>query len=69
MRSLMPGDAVLCSDGASAYAKAAAQRKIEHFVVGIKPFCGPATKYLNGYIRWLEVRMAGMAAADVIRAS
>jgi hypothetical protein len=21
----------------------------------IKPFCGPATKNLDGYIRWLEV--------------
>lgn len=35
----------------------------------IKPFCGPATKNLNGYIRWLEVRLAGMTPADVIRAS
>ncbi len=35
----------------------------------IEPFCGPATKNLNGYIRWLEVRMAGVQAADVIRAS
>jgi hypothetical protein len=23
----------------------------------IEPFCGPATKNLNGYIWWLEVRM------------
>ena len=35
----------------------------------IKPFCGPATKNLSGYIRWLEVRLSGMRAADVIRAS
>ncbi|MFA8385653.1 MAG: IS1595 family transposase [Pelagibaca sp.] len=35
----------------------------------IKPFCGPATKNLNGYIRWLETRLAGMRPADVIKAS
>ena len=35
----------------------------------IKPFCGPATKNLNGYIRWLEVRLNAMAPADVIQAS
>lgn len=35
----------------------------------IEPFCGPATKNLNGYIRWLEVRLAGMLPADNIRAS
>lgn len=35
----------------------------------IKPFCGPATKNLNGYIRWLEVRMAGVRPAEVVRAS
>ncbi|MCZ0962228.1 hypothetical protein OU682_11410, partial [Paracoccus sp. EF6] len=35
----------------------------------IKPFCGPATKNLNGYIRWLEVRLAGLQPADVIQAS
>lgn len=35
----------------------------------IKPFCGPATKNLNGYIRWLEARLAGVKPADVIRAS
>ena len=34
----------------------------------IEPFCGPATKNLNGYIRWLEVRLAGVQPADVIRA-
>lgn len=34
----------------------------------IKPFCGPATKNLSGYIRWLEARLAGMKPADVIRA-
>ncbi len=32
-------------------------------------FCGPATKKLNGYIRWLEVRLAGMSAAEIVRAS
>ena len=35
----------------------------------IRPFCGPATKNLSGYIRLLEVRMTGMEPADVIRAS
>ncbi len=35
----------------------------------IKPFCGPATKNLNGYVRWLEVRLSGMKPAEVIRAS
>jgi transposase-like protein len=96
MKPLVPHDAVLCSDGASGYAKVAAQRGIEHFVVGsrpgtrvaagshhiqnvnslharydkfIRPFCGPATKNLNGYIRWLEVRLAGMTPAELIRSS
>ena len=96
MKPLVPHDAVLCSDGANAYAKVAAQRGIEHFVVGskpgtrvaagshhiqnvnslharydkfIRPFCGPATKKLNGYIRWLEVRLAGMTPAELIRSS
>ncbi len=31
----------------------------------IKPFCGPATKYLDGYIGWL----AAMPQVDVIRFS
>tara|TARA_R110002074_G_scaffold194880_1_gene360989 strand:- start:2028 stop:2330 length:303 start_codon:yes stop_codon:yes gene_type:complete len=35
----------------------------------IKPFCGPATKYLAGYICWLEVRLAKLRPADIIRAS
>ncbi|SFG55612.1 Transposase [Palleronia marisminoris] len=96
MKPLVPGDAVLCSDGADGYKKVAATGGIEHFVVGskpgtrvaagcyhiqnvnslharygefIKPFRGPATKNLNGYIRWLEVRLAGVRPADVIRAS
>ena len=96
LKPLLPRDAMLCSDGANAYATVAANGGIEHFVVGskpgtrvtagcyhiqnvnslharydkfIKPFCGPATKNLNGYIRWLEVRLAGMTPADVIRAS
>jgi len=91
MKPLVPQNAVLCSDGASDYAKVAAQRGIEHFVVGskpgtrvtagshhiqnvnslharcdrfIRPFCGPATKNLNDYIWWLEVRLAGMAASS-----
>ena len=34
-----------------------------------KLFCGPAAKKLNGYIRWLEVRLAGMTRADRIPAS
>ncbi|SEN68866.1 hypothetical protein [Palleronia pelagia] len=35
----------------------------------IKPFCGPATKNLNGYIRWLEVRLAGVPPADILSSS
>lgn len=35
----------------------------------IKPFCGPAKKYLDGYIGWLEARLAGVRPADIIRAS
>lgn len=35
----------------------------------IKPFCGPATKNLNGYIRWLEIRLAGVRPAEVVRRS
>lgn len=35
----------------------------------IKPFCGPASKNLNGYIRWLDVRLAGIRPAELIRAS
>lgn len=34
----------------------------------IKPFSGPATKNLSGYIRWLEVGPAGMRPAEVARA-
>jgi len=34
----------------------------------IKPFCGPATKNLDGYIRWLEVRLEGVRPAEVVRA-
>ena len=96
MKPMVPQDAVLCSDGASDYAKVAAQRGSEHFVVGskpgtrvttgshhiqnvnslharcdrlIRPFCGPATKNLNDYIRWLDVRLAGMAPAELIWSS
>ncbi|MEB8386703.1 hypothetical protein OO012_05635 [Rhodobacteraceae bacterium KMM 6894] len=35
----------------------------------IKPFCGPATKNLDGYIRWLEVRLAGLRPAEIVWAS
>jgi transposase-like protein len=35
----------------------------------IRPFCAPATKNLNGYIRWFEVRMAKTTTAELIRAS
>ncbi|WP_411976541.1 hypothetical protein [Sulfitobacter faviae] len=35
----------------------------------IKPFCGPATKNLSGYIRWLEVRLAGVSPAGIVRIS
>jgi hypothetical protein len=96
MNPLVPGDAVLCSDGGNGYKNLAAARGLEHFVVGskpgtrvaagcyhiqnvnslharygrfVKPFCGPATKNLNGYIRWLEVRLQGMQPAEIILAS
>ncbi|AML52807.1 hypothetical protein [Falsihalocynthiibacter arcticus] len=36
MKPLVPRYAVLCSDGASAYAKVASQRGDEHFVIGSK---------------------------------
>lgn len=35
----------------------------------ITPFCGPASKNLNGYIRWLEARLAGIRPAELVRAS
>ena len=35
----------------------------------IKPFCGPATKNLNGCIRCLEMRLAGVKSAEVVRSS
>lgn len=35
----------------------------------ITSFCGPATKNLNGYIRWLEIRLAGVRPREVVRAS
>ncbi|MCF8482006.1 MAG: IS1595 family transposase [Rhodospirillum sp.] len=35
----------------------------------IEPVRGPATKHLNGYIRWLEVRIAGVRPAEIVRAS
>ncbi|MEQ9240640.1 IS1595 family transposase [Roseovarius indicus] len=35
----------------------------------IRRLCGPATKNLNGYIRWLEVQVAGIRPAEVIGAS
>ena len=96
MNPLVPGDAVLCSDGGNGYKDLAVARGLEHFVVGskpgtrvaagcyhiqnvnslharyssfIEPFCGPATKNLNGYLRWLEVRLAGMSPAEIVRAS
>lgn len=37
MNPLMPGDAVLCSDGGNGYKDLAAARGVEHFVVGSKP--------------------------------
>jgi len=78
MKPLVPGDAVLCSDGGNGYKNLAAASGLQHFVVGsklgtrvaagcyhiqnvnslharygkfIEPFCGPATKNLDGYIR------------------
>lgn len=35
----------------------------------IKPFCGPITKNLSGYIRWLEVRLAYMRQTEIVRPS
>jgi hypothetical protein len=35
----------------------------------IEPFCGPATKNLDGYIRWLEARLEGVRPAEVVSAS
>ena len=35
----------------------------------IEPFCGPATKNIDGYIRWLEARLEGMQPAEVVHAS
>ncbi|NDW00056.1 hypothetical protein [Salipiger sp. PrR002] len=35
----------------------------------IKPFCGPAAKNFSGYIRWMEVRLAGMRPAELVQAS
>lgn len=35
----------------------------------IQPFCGPATKNLNGFIRWLKVPLAGLRPAEIVRAS
>ncbi len=96
MNPLVPGDAVLCTDGGNGCKDLAAARGLEHFVVGrkpgtrvaagcyhiqnvnslrarygrfIEPFCGPATKNLNGYIRWLEVRLAAMSPAEIVRTS
>ena len=94
MKRLLPHDAILCSDGARAYANVAGQGGIAHFVVGSKPgtrvaagcyhiqnvnslhaqysefirrFRGPATKNLSGYIRWFELRLAGVTPAEVIQ--
>lgn len=96
MKPLVPGDAVLCSDGGNGYKDLAAARGLEHVVVGskpgtrvaagcyhiqtvnslharygrfIEPFCGPATKNLDGYIRWLEVRLEGVLPAEIVCAS
>jgi hypothetical protein len=35
----------------------------------MEPFCGPATKNLDGYIRWLEARLEGVRPAEVVSAS
>ena len=37
MKPLVPGDAVLCFDGANGYMNLAAAVGLEHFVVGSKP--------------------------------
>lgn len=35
----------------------------------IKPLFGPATKNLNGHVRWLGVRLAGVQPAHIIQNS
>lgn len=35
----------------------------------IRAFYGLASKNLNGYIRWLEVQLAGVQPAELIQAS
>lgn len=37
IKPLVPGDGVLCSDGANGYENLAATHRVEHFVVGSKP--------------------------------
>lgn len=93
---LVPSDAILCSDKASAYSDLAKTLGIEHFTVGSKPgervkngcfhiqnvnslhaqykrfirlFRGPATKYLDGYIGWLEARLGKMSAKTALQIS
>ncbi|WP_417524465.1 hypothetical protein [Marinovum sp.] len=38
----------------------------ERFII---PLFGPASKKLNGHIRWLEVQLAGIGTAELVRAS
>ncbi len=35
----------------------------------IMPLFGPASKKLNGYIRWLGVQLTGIGTAELVRAS
>jgi hypothetical protein len=86
LSSLLPADAILCTDGHPAYKAFTRSRKMEHFVIRTKPgqkaqsrshhiqninslhsrfknflrpFRGPASKYLRGYIDWFIARVAG----------
>lgn len=81
---IISNDAVLCSDGAKAYARFSSRHNLPHYVLStkptgprvingafhiqtinslhsqygnfIRPFCGPASKYLYRYLRWFLIR-------------
>jgi hypothetical protein len=61
MRPLVPDGAVLCPNGGNGYRNLAAARQLERFVVG--------SKNLNGYIRWLAMRLAEIRPVELVRAS
>ena len=35
----------------------------------IRPFCGPSRKFLDGYIRWFEMRLEGLRPAEIFRSA